>query len=130
MATAKDRITPKPAPKNNEAEGAMTLRVSPPVVKVGSPQVTVKVASPQLNMDSKAFGDAINQLAQGLAQVAQQQGQILQAIQALASREVKVEVKPADVKLPASKRPRSFYVELDKDDGETVGMRISADTLN
>lgn len=124
----KDKITP--APKQQAASEVGVVRLPAPIVKVGAPQIDVNVDAPNVTIDSKEFAAAINKLSDSMQLIAQQQNAILEAIKTLAGRDTKVEVKPADVKLPATQRPRSFYVELDKEDGETVGMRISADQLN
>lgn len=134
MPSAKDKITPKPAKPDNNATGAVQLQVNPPVVKVAAPQIKVDVPAPQLNMDSKQFADVVSQLGQTMARLAQQQLAILSAIEQqtealrqLASRsEPTINVPAPVVKMAA--RPRDFYVELDKENGETVGMKISAET--
>jgi hypothetical protein len=133
MASAKDKLNPKPKPAANRAEGAVQLQVNPPVVKVGAPQITVDVPAPQLNMDSKPFADVVSQLGQTMARLAQQQLAILSAIeqQTEALRQLATRTDPAiNVPAPVVKmaaRPRDFYVELDKENGETVGMRVSAE---
>jgi len=131
MASAKDKLKPQPAAPKPQAAGAVQLQVQPPVVKVGAPQVTVDIPAPQLNMDSKPFADAVNQLGQTMARLAQQQLAILSAIEQqtevlrqLATQNPEIKVPAPVVKMAA--RPRDFYVELDKEGGETVGMRISA----
>lgn len=135
MASAKDKVTPKPKPANDQATGAVQLQVNPPVVKVGAPQIKVDVPAPQLNMDSKQFADAVSQLGQSMARLAQQQLAILSAIEQqtevlrqLATRNPEVNVSAPTIKMPP--RPRDFYVALDKDGSETVGMRITAESPN
>lgn len=129
------RLTPTPKPKNNEADGAVTLRVAPPNVKVGVPKVDVKVDSPQLNMDSTAFAEAleslaiaINQLGQMQAQIAQQIAETNRQLTVLAGQQPNIKVEAPKVTLPA--RPRSFRVEVEDEDGETTYMRIAAESPN
>jgi hypothetical protein len=68
-----------------------------------------------------------------MARLAQQQLAILSAIeqQTEALRQLATRTDPAiNVPAPVVKmaaRPRDFYVELDKENGETVGMRVSAE---
>lgn len=133
MPSAKDKITPqKPKQPDNQAAGAVQLQVNPPVVKVAAPQIKVDIPAPQLNMDSTRFADVINQLGQTMARLAQQQLAILSAIeqQTEAVRQLATRTEPT-INIPApvvkmAARSRDFYVELDKEGGETIGMRISA----
>lgn len=132
MASAKDKLTPKPAAPKPQMAGSVQLQVQPPVVKVGAPQVKVDIPAPQLNMDTKPFADVISQLGQTMARLAQQQLAILSAIEQqtealrqLATRSDPV-IKVPETVVKMAARPRDFYVELDKEGGETIGMRISA----
>ncbi len=131
----KAAITPKPNKSPMRESGI--VRLPAPIVKVAAPQVTVKVDAPQVSIDAGEFtaaikaltgqiNTALNGIAHAMAahdkrltEVAAEQQKLLKAI---------AENKPI-VQMPA--RPSSFYVELDKEDGETVGMRIAAgDRLN
>jgi hypothetical protein len=122
-------------PRNNESSSAVELRVSPPQVRVASPKVDVKVAAPQLNMDMSALNKTMASLAQSVAAIAQQQATLLQvirehhgAINAAMSNQPAIKVEAPQIKMAA--RPSSFYVELDNEDGETVGMRVRAKSPN
>jgi len=141
MPSAKDKLTAKKPAETAVPAGTMQFQMQPPIVKVGSPQVKVDIPAPQLNMDSKAFADAVKQLAQShtqlgqtMARVAQQQLAILSAIeqQTEALRQLATRTEPSiNVPAPVVKmaaRPRDFYVELDKEGGETIGMRITAES--
>lgn len=135
MPKALDRLNQKPKPKNNEADGTVTMRVSPPQVKVGAPVVNVKVAEPQLNMDSSQFANAINDLAKAMKQLADQQQMLLQVINdhhavinSALARQPNIEVAAPKVTIPA--RPREFDVAfVEDDDGEVVGMSVRAKNL-
>lgn len=129
------RLATKPKPKNNESDGAVTLRVSPPQVKVGVPKVDVTVEAPQLNMDSSQFAEAINQLTAAMNQIAQQQYALLEIIReqgnamaSAAGSQPDIKVAAPVVKMPA--RPRSFGVEIEDEKGDTTYMRIVADSPN
>lgn len=129
----KDKLTPKKP--NHDAEGAAILRVSPPQVRVTSPKVDVKVDSPQLNMDSSAFADALESLAIAINQLGQQQAVIAQQIAEsnklmveLAKKEANVQVAAPKVTMPA--RPREFDVAFVEDGDGVVGMKIRANLPN
>ncbi len=108
MAEAKQRLKPtKP--------GNTTIRVAP---KVEIPEFKVPPESMQ------PIADAITQLGAAIAQIAATQTQILQALSQ--QQQPKIDVQVPEPKVTMAPRPREFYVELEKDDGETVGMRISA----
>lgn len=124
-----DKLTPKKP--NYDAEGAAILRVSPPDVRVTSPKVDVKVESPQLNMDSSAFADALESLAIAMNQISQQQARLLAVIEehhAIINRTLErnpdITVEAPKVNLPP--RPREFDVVFVEDDDGVVGMKIRA----
>lgn len=126
MTTARDRLKPK-QPENGDSSLALQVR---PVIKMGAPQIKVpEIKIPEVKVDAadmQPIADAIMQLGQAITAIANTQTQILQAL--ANQQQPKVEVKSAapTVKFPA--RPSEFYVELDKENGETVGMRISANS--
>lgn len=95
----------------------------------------VRVASPQLNMDTTAFADAIESLAIAINQLGQQQAAMLQQmaesnklLAELAKTPSNVQVAAPNVSMPP--RPRSFTVEVDDENGNTQRMRIQADSPN
>ena len=135
MATAKDRLNPKP---KNDGDSNLALQVRP-VIRMGAPKIDIpKIEIPPVNVaaaDMKPIAEAIAALGQGLAQIANAQTQILQAmtqqnaaIAALAEKEATVNVSAPTVKMPA--KARAYRVELEKEGGETVGMYIEAEAPN
>ena len=135
MATMKDRITPKQKPQSSQA--GIQMQVTPPSVKIGSPNISIpEIKIPEINIpaaDMKPISDAFNALSQSMQMLAQQQNAILQnmaetskLIAELAKKESKVEVAAPQIKMP--QRPNEFYVEIDNEDGEAVGMRITSNS--
>lgn len=136
MATAKNRITPKP---KEQPQGGSVLnlpapqvRVSP-VVRVAAPQIDVKIAAPQVTVDAKEFTKAINDMAQqfnnALGTIAAAMAIHDRRLVDVSAEQQKLLKKIADNNtqaiLPA--RPDSFDVLfVDDDDGKRVGMRIRA----
>lgn len=124
----------KPKP-NNEADGTVTMRVSPPQVKVGSPVVNLKMDPPQFNMDSKAFADALESLAIAINQLGQQQAVIAQQIAESNKLMAQLAGNPPNVKVDAPKitmpsRPRSYSVEIEDEKGDVTTMTIEANSPN
>ena len=116
MAELKQRLTPKKTSPS-------VLNVSTSSVNLKTPTVTVE--APQMQLESTV----IDALSTAIMNVAKQQAQILTAIekqtaaiQTLANRKQDINVEAPKVNMPA--RPSRFYVTLDKEDGDTVGMRI------
>ena len=129
MATAKDRLNPpKPQPENGDSNLALQVR---PVIKMGAPQIQVpEIKIPEIKVDAAdmaPIAEVLRQLGQAITAIANTQTQMLQAMQTQAQPKVEVTTPPARVTVK-NDRPREFYVELAKEDGETVGMRISADS--
>ena len=126
MATAKDKLNP---PKKTDADSSLALQVRP-VIKMGAPNIKVpeiKIPEIKVTQDMSAISQALAQLAEYTKQIGVAQLEILQQQTALLNalmqqKEPQVTVNPS-VKIPP--RPREFYVELEKDGDETVGMRIS-----
>lgn len=137
MATAKDRLNP-PKPKN-DGDSNLALQVRP-VIRMGAPKIDIpKIEIPKIDIpasDMKPIADAIAALGQGLAQIANAQTQILQAMQqhhTLLAKLVEKDSPTVNVPAPTVKmapRARSYRVELEKEGGETVGMFIEASAPN
>ncbi len=119
---ARDRLKP-----NSKANYTPGMQINPPPVRVRLPEINLPdVHIGEVNIPDSAMvpiAEEIAKLAQGMMQIAQQQQALLQVLQQLAGREVKVEVKASDVKIPARKNG-SYRVELIKDGDETIGMDI------
>ena len=128
MATAKDRLNP-PKQKPESADSNLALQVRP-VIKMGAPQIQVpEIKIPEIKVDAADMGpiaEVLAQLGQAITAIANTQTQMLQAMQ---TQQPKVEVTTPPARVTVKNdRPREFYVEIDKENGETVGMRISADS--
>lgn len=105
-----------------------------PPIRIGAPKIDIpEIKIPEIKVDAadmRPIAEALNQLGQALAQIAGQQTAILQALATVAGKEPTVNVTPkVTVRAPEPKR-RDYYVEIDKNRGETVGMRISAESPN
>ncbi len=114
---AKDKLIPKATPK-------------PQRINLTMPEIKIPDIKSDVQVDTSAIAEVVAGLTQVVAQVAQQQTAILKAIESLAGKEVSVDVAAPKVTVQAPSRPGSYYVEIDKENGETVGMRISAATLD
>ena len=128
MGRLKDRITPKKV-------AAAKAASKPPVIKVTAPEVHVE--APQVTVDTKAFTAALQNMAQQfnaeLAQVAKnalaQENRIAELLASnSALLQAILDQKGVVPQLNMPERPNSFYVEVDGEDGETIGMRIRANT--
>lgn len=133
MATAKDRLKTKP--KNPTSESGV-VRLPAPIVRVAAPQVKVDVPAPQVNVDTKEFARALDDMARqfnaalaGLAQTMAAHDKRLIDVSAENQRLLKAisERRQAAPTVNLPERPSEFYVEIDKDRGETVGMRIRSE---
>lgn len=120
------KTDPKPA---GTGEAAMTLQVNPPVVRVAPPNVTVEVKD--VKLDAVALTKALADLGNQVRAMSDQVTRLVEANQRTVNEllakqtellEKLAEQKPA-IKLPA--RPAEFYVTLDRENGEAVGMRVS-----
>jgi hypothetical protein len=120
---AKDRLTPK-----NSGGAQASLNVQTPPVRVRMPEIKVpainipEIKIPEIKVSAdmqpvasaiQAIGGAIAELGAQQARLAEQQSMLLEAIKTIAS---KAPSKTA--------RPKSYTVDFDKEDGETVGMRV------
>jgi uncharacterized coiled-coil protein SlyX len=118
MMTAKQMLAQKPA---KPFEVKRVVRVNPPTVNVAAPNVTV---------DTREFASAIATISSHLKTMADQHAQTLSTIernaillQALIEQVGKMQ-KHAPAAPPVMKRPGQFHVVFDREDGETVGMRV------
>jgi hypothetical protein len=80
-----------------------------PEIKVNAPAADMAPIASAI----QAIGGAITELGRQQAALAQQQSALIDAIRMVAD-------KPA----PTVQRPKSYQVDFDKEDGETVGMRV------
>lgn len=119
---AKDRLKTKPKP-SDQGNASIPLKVQPNI-NLKLPEI--KIPEVKVTADTKPLLDVIVQLA---ARMDQQQSHIVAILNALSSKDVnvKVDVEQPKVTVQAAKRPREYYVEFVKEDGETIGMRISAE---
>ena len=127
MATPKERITPKP--KRQAASDVGVVRLPAPIVKVAAPQI--KIDAPKVTVETAEFARALDDMAK---QFNMALSAVLEQMQAQAkSHEQQMQklLKAiADGKPPVvqqARRPRSFHVSVEKGNGETAEMRISAD---
>lgn len=129
---AKDRLKQKP----NSQSAGMRVEVPPPSVRMRMPEIKIpEIKIPEVKIpaaDMKPIADVLGQLGQAIAQIANVQTQILKTMQEhhgvigdLAKRDMTVNVPSPTVKM--APRPRDFYVSLEKEDGETIGMQITAE---
>lgn len=133
MATkAADRLNPPKKQNNGDSNLALQVR---PVIKMGAPKIDIpEVKIPPINVaasDMRPIAEAVAQLGAAIAQVANAQTQILQAIGQQNDILRQLAEKNPDINVPApvvkmAQRPRNFRVELEKEDGETVAMDITA----
>lgn len=117
-------------PPKTKGDSNLALQVRP-VIQMGAPQIKVpeiKIPEIKVTNDMQPIAQALIELAEYVkqlgminAEIAQQQLAIMNTL--AQQKEPKITVNPS-VKIPP--RPRDFYVELDKDGDETVGMRITA----
>lgn len=117
----KKKITPKPAKKTSPA----VLNVSTNAVELKTP--AVKIEAPQMQIESTivdALASAVRQLAVQQAQILKAVEEQTKAIQALANSKQDIKVEAPKVNMPS--RPSRFYVSLNKENGETVGMQIES----
>jgi len=132
MSSAKQKLDLSPAAKRKAQDSSVNFRIPAPVVEV-NPQVTAHVEAPQIKMDAQPFSDALNKLGAFMGQVAQQQREILSAIKAqnkVLSDIAAKEAPTPKVEVSANGGPSEYHVEFDRSKGQTVGMRITAETTD
>lgn len=119
---AQDRLKTKP--NNGQAAAGLNLQMSPPNINLKMPEI--KIPEVKVTADTKPLLDVIVQLA---ARIDQQQAHIVAILNSLGKKDinVNVDVEQPKVTVQAAKRPRNYYVAFDREDGETIGMRISAE---
>ena len=126
----KAQSTSKPSTKTEgNAQATIPVSVTPPDVTVEEPKVTVNV---QMQLD--AITASVQQLAQQVAALGQSlasgmsehDARLVQVADRMTGllESIAANGKPV-VNLP--RRPRSFSVEVEKDDGTTYDMRIESD---
>ena len=117
---------PKLQKKARSAPAQASMQINPPPVKVRVPEIRVpeikipEIKIPEISVPAadmkplaeaiQAIGGVILELGETQRALAEQQTELLGAIKTLAGN------KP--------KRARSYTVDFDRDNGETVGMRI------
>lgn len=118
MANGKQRLQQR----GQAAPSGVGFYVNPPVVRMKAPTINIpEITLPPLELppvDTGPIAEVVGQLNTAIQALAEQQNAILGAIKELAGKQVKVSMP----KRPAP--PGSFRVELDKRNGETVGMSI------
>ena len=128
MMAAKDRLKTPTKQNNGDANASIPLRVQPPNINMKMPEIKIPDIKSDVQVDTAPIAAVLEQAMQVLAQLSQQQAAILQVLQQLAGKDANVSVEAPKVTVQAAKRPGAYYVEFDREDGETVGMRISAET--
>ena len=95
-----------------------------PVIKVPQPKVTINPGDGEraIAMAVEKMVHLMNEIATINARIMNQQTEILNRLANI--KEPKITVNAPK----APNRGRDFYVELDKEDGETVGMRITSNS--
>lgn len=119
MAT-KDRLRPVRTEKANIPEMKVNVRV--PDIKLDAPvtaNIDMAAVATAVNSMANTMNGAIAELAKMQVQQAKQIAELVENQQMLLK--TIADKAPAVVKTGQS---GDFYVELDKEDGETVGMRI------
>jgi nucleoside-triphosphatase THEP1 len=111
-------------------------------VRVAAPQVKVNLAAPDMKQIARAvdtLASAHGQFMDLIGHLENEQHKIMREISNTISSQTEIlrqlAAKSGDIKVAApivkmAPRPDSFYVELEKDRGETVGMRIRAESPN
>lgn len=139
MATPRDRLNTKP---KNPSREAGIVRLPAPIVRVAAPQVKVNLAAPDMKQIARAvdtLASAHGQFMDLIGHLENEQHKIMREISNTISSQTEIlrqlAAKSGDIKVAApivkmAPRPDSFYVELEKDRGETVGMRIRAESPN
>lgn len=135
MTTAKQRITPKKKTTKKRVTATtgekpvVNVDVAPPKVDVAAPKVTV--AAPQVTVPAPKVD--FSSLEATMKGVLMNQAQFIEQITAIVKEQNERISKIMDensriletiAKRKPVQRPDNFYVEIDKDNGETVGMKI------
>ncbi len=106
---ANEKLQPKRGP---------SVQVNP-IIRVPKPQVTMNPA------DNSAIAQALTELGNHMRQIASIQADTLTTLAEVMRALNSQEAPKITVNAPkATNRGRDFYVEFDKEDGETVGMRV------
>lgn len=125
---ARDKLTPKKQSSPGQANASIPLRVQPPNISMKMPEIKIPDIKSDVNIDMKPIADAFTEAMRIFHEHAMhQQAAIMQILDVLSQKDVNVQVEAPKVSVSTPKRPGSYYVEFEREDGETVGMRISAD---
>ncbi len=97
-----------------------------PVIKVPRPQVTINPGDAPKALEAAIvkMAELMNEIAAVNARIMNQQTEILNQLTQIKEPKITVNVPKAP------NRGRDFYVEFDKEDGETVGMRVRSISSN
>lgn len=137
MATMKDRLTPTPKPVQNRPDGSQSTAMQ---FNMPAPKVTMNpsfdVAAPNVDVkndvDTAPIASEIAKAMSAMTSVVQEfMGKHAEVMAAIAKQNELLErLADKEQKAPVVKtppRPNGFTVALEKDGGQTVGMRIVAD---
>lgn len=129
-------------PKNRLSMGqnpqtGMNQVLELPAIRIGAPKIDIpEIKIPEIKVTADAadmapIANAMNQLGQAIAQVANTQTAILEALSSVINKDpiVNVAAPRVTVKAP-DRKARDYYVEFERDRGETIGMRISTESPN
>ena len=95
-----------------------------PVIKIPPAQVTINPGTGE-----KAIAMAVEKMTQLMNEIAMTNVRIMNQQTEILNRLANIKEPKITVNTPkAPNRGRDFYVELDKEDGETVGMRITSNS--
>ncbi len=127
---AKDRLKTK-TNQSSQASASVPIQMTPPRISMKMPEIKIpdiKVPESNVNIDMKPIADAFTEAMRIFHEHAMhQQAAIVQILEAIADKDVTVKVQAPNVNVNSPKRPGSYYVEFDREGGETLGMRISAE---
>lgn len=127
-------------PKNRLSMGqnpqtGMNQVLELPAIRIGAPKIEIpEIKIPEIKVsaaaaDMKPIAEAMNQLGQAIAQIANTQSALLQALSGIVNKDPIVNVAAPRVTVKAPERQaRDYYVEFERDRGETIGMRISTES--
>ena len=112
------------------------VKIPTPIVKVAAPQVNVK--APEVNVPPidttdidaaiRSIEKTIGALVMHMDMLATKQQRMLEIIAQIADKDSTVNIEAPIVKIPP--RPRSFRVTAEDENGDTVEMRVVAESPN
>lgn len=120
-------------PKKPASTGSATVPLQiNPTIRMGAPKISIpEIKIPEVKIppaepvDMTPVALAMSEMSKALQRLAVVQTSILEALSKMPTPRVDVVNEAPEIRIP--KRPNNFSVELEKENGETVGMRISAD---